>query len=192
MRVPATASPPDCPRDLVIDADGLQHAAEVIRSAVEGGDGYEPASSDAVEDLIATLTAQVGGSDEPHTIADEHEQRVEQLIRDQSGVLQSLRHYSRLAVIGGAGTGKTWLALEQARRLSAEGQRVALVCYSRGLGRFLQRTTADWRHRPAYVGLFHDFALSWGAPGPTGARVRLLRARAPHRTGRPGRSDAGS
>ena len=58
-----------------------------------------------------------------------------------------LRQQRRLKVIGGAGTGKTWLALEQARHLAAGGERVALVCYSRGLARFLQRMTAGWPAR---------------------------------------------
>ena len=44
----------------------------------------------------------------------------------------------------------------------------SLVCYSRGLARFLQRMTAEWppKHRPAYVGLFHALPLQWGADPP--------------------------
>ena len=37
------------------------------------------------------------------------------------------------------------------------------MCYSRGLGRFLQRVSATWPKQPAYVGLFHDLPLLWGA-----------------------------
>ena len=35
-----------------------------------------------------------------------------------------------------------WLAVEQARRLSREGKRVALTCYSRGLAAWLERRVA--------------------------------------------------
>ena len=168
MRIARNVNPPDCPRNQVIDAEDLRDVGELLSRAIERGDGHEPATSDAVDELVALLNAPLEGGKSLQTEAEEHEQRVEQLTRDQTGVLQSLRHYSRLAVIGGAGTGKTWLALEQARRLSASGQRVALVCYSRGLGRFLQRTTSTWPKPPAYVGLFHDLPLHWGAPGPTG------------------------
>ncbi|MBC7307684.1 MAG: ATP-binding domain-containing protein, partial [Dietzia sp.] len=62
----------------------------------------------------------------------------------------------------------TFLALEQARRRARRGERVALLCYSRGLGRYLERVTQTWprKERPAYVGLFHDLPLAWGAePG---------------------------
>jgi hypothetical protein len=55
-------------------------------------------------------------------------------------------------------------ALEQARRLAKDGKRVALVCYSRGLARFLQLQTQSWPKHPAFVGTFHRLALTWGAP----------------------------
>src|SRR5665811_2268229 len=51
---------------------------------------------------------------------------------------------------------------------AAAGERVALLCYSRGLGRYLERITATWpvRQRPAFVGLFHELPVLWGAaPG---------------------------
>jgi superfamily I DNA/RNA helicase len=88
--------------------------------------------------------------------------------RDQRAILKVLRHQRRLKVSGGAGTGKTWLALEQAKRLSKAGEKVALVSYSRGLARFFQRVTAAWpkAERPAYVGLFHSLPLAWGADQP--------------------------
>ena len=87
------------------------------------------------------------------------------MTRDQRSTLDKLRYHSRLRVIGGAGTGKTWLALEQARRLGRAGERVALVCYSRGLARWFERQTQTWprKEQPAYVGLFHRLPVEWGA-----------------------------
>ena len=61
------------------------------------------------------------------------------------------------------------VVVEQARRLFANGQRVALVCYSHGLASHLERITANWppRRQPGYVGEFHDLGKLWGAPeGP--------------------------
>ena len=56
-------------------------------------------------------------------------------------------------------------ALEQARRLSAAGQRVALLCYNRGLATYLQRRVAGLKrqHRPAYVGTYAGLGALWGA-----------------------------
>lgn len=55
------------------------------------------------------------------------------LTKDQMRVLDFLRSRRRVAVSGGAGTGKTVLALEKARRLAAEGFRTLLTCYNRQL-----------------------------------------------------------
>ena len=62
------------------------------------------------------------------------------------------------------GSGKTWLALEKARRMTAAGQRVAVMCYSRGLAEYLKRWVASLpeKQRPAYVGTFHYLGISWG------------------------------
>lgn len=55
------------------------------------------------------------------------------LTKDQIRVLDFLRSRRRVAVSGGAGTGKTVLALEKARRLASEGFRTLLTCYNRQL-----------------------------------------------------------
>ncbi|RCS86353.1 nuclease-related domain-containing DEAD/DEAH box helicase [Brevibacterium aurantiacum] len=100
--------------------------------------------------------------------ATEISDRADELSREQAKLISILRHQNRAEISGGAGTGKTYLALLKSQALTREGKRVALMCYSRGLGRFLQLFTAQWpeEDRPAYVGLFHDLPISWGAaPG---------------------------
>ncbi len=164
MVLAASFDAPDMPRSLVLDKDDLRNAGGAVRAAVERhGDGHQPLTPDGLEQMLSLLVAQLPGQASLLSLAEEHEQRVNQLTRDQAAVLDSFRYHRRLSVIGGAGTGKTWLALEQARRLTNDGKRVALMCYSRGLGRFLQRVSATWPKQPAYVGLFHDLPLLWGA-----------------------------
>jgi hypothetical protein len=96
---------------------------------------------------------------------------VDRLTLEQATLLQVTRLLNRVEVRGGAGSGKTVLALTQARQLSRghgghKAQRVALICYSLGLAAYLNRVVATWdrKHRPAFVGTFHALGRMWGAP----------------------------
>lgn len=72
----------------------------------------------------------------------EQEARRLVLTKDQMRVLDFLRSHRRVAVSGGAGTGKTVLALEKARRLASEGFKTLLTCYNRQLADHLSSTCA--------------------------------------------------
>jgi hypothetical protein len=95
----------------------------------------------------------------------ENEDAADILTEHQAVILDAIRLLNRVEVRGGAGSGKTFLAVEQARRLAARGQRVALVCYSHGLASYLKRISANWprRQQPGYVGEFHTLGIQWGA-----------------------------
>lgn len=67
----------------------------------------------------------------------EQEARRLVLTNDQIRVLDFLRSHRRVAVSGGAGTGKTVLALEKAKRLASEGFKTLLTCYNRQLADYL-------------------------------------------------------
>ena len=58
---------------------------------------------------------------------------------EQFIALDAMASNSRVLFSGPAGTGKTVLALEAARRASITGKRVLLVCFNRLLGRWLSR-----------------------------------------------------
>ena len=69
----------------------------------------------------------------------------EQLIRlteEQYAALDLVRDNDRCLFRGAAGTGKTMLALECARRAAADGRRVGLLCFNRLLGHWLSQQVA--------------------------------------------------
>lgn len=72
----------------------------------------------------------------------EDERQILHLTEDQFNVLDLLSGRRRVGISGGAGTGKTMLAMEKARRLASEGFRVLLTCYNRPLADFLAARSA--------------------------------------------------
>lgn len=65
---------------------------------------------------------------------DEIEKTRINLTEEQANRLRLLGRRKRAAICGGAGTGKTLLAVEKARQLAQEGKRTLLVCYNQLLG----------------------------------------------------------
>src|SRR5207245_2072445 len=70
----------------------------------------------------------------------------EELIRltaEQSDYLARLEENPRVLVRGGAGTGKTMLAVEEAARAAKSGDRVLFLCFNRLLADSLSRAPCE-------------------------------------------------
>src|SRR5262249_24805999 len=61
------------------------------------------------------------------------------LLEQQKPVLQLAALNDRILVSGGAGTGKTLIAMETARRAAESGVRVGLLCYNQLIGKWMRR-----------------------------------------------------
>jgi hypothetical protein len=157
---------PDCPRWMIHDRGDLDHLADRLRAALGGQQtGNRPLGHDDVALVLEILAGRGRAQRDIVAEAEEREDEAQRLTEAQAMILDATTALNRVEVRGGAGSGKTWMALEQARRLSRAGKRVALLCYSRGLAAYLRRhvETLDRRQRPAYVGEFHALGRRWGA-----------------------------
>jgi hypothetical protein len=96
--------------------------------------------------------------------AAERQRHVERLTDQQKALLSVVRNVRRLEVTGAAGTGKTWLAIEQAHRWTEAGERVAFVSYTRGATEAVRRAIDEEprRGRPRFVGTFFQLGYQWG------------------------------
>ncbi len=155
----------DFRREQVVDEKHMAQIDTIIRAAIENGDGHSPLDADQLEPLCALLVPEMR-TDADSASAAEAEEHSDRLGRELADRVAEWQCFPRLKVIGGAGTGKTMLAMAQAKRLAEQGQRVALVCYSRGLAAFLRREASTWKKPPAYVGPFHNLGTVWGAEVP--------------------------
>lgn len=161
---------PDCPRWKVIDRSDLPELVDKLRYVLVRQELDRPLlTKEGIDQLLTALSGRGLPQRDVVARALANEDAADALTEHQAIVLDAIRLLRRVEVRGGAGSGKTFLAMEQARRLAQRGERVALVCYSHGLASYLERVCETWprRQRPAYVGEFHALGVQWGAPeGP--------------------------
>lgn len=137
----------DLPENLIGVADDLKNIDEWVGTALEywsSEDGQvEPiglAGMDIIKHTFAhsfEVSPLVSAQ-----IIDQEEQRL-RLTKDQTRVLDILRTQRRVSISGGAGTGKSVLAVEKAKRLVSEGFKTLLTCYNRPLADHLSEVCSD-------------------------------------------------
>ena len=156
----------DCPRWMVIDRDDFPNAAALIRDiAHRQEEDLALLTAKGIEELRTALGGRGLPQRDVVARALQNEDAADILTERQAVILDAIQLLTRVEIRGGAGSGKTFMAIEQARRLADQGQRVALLCYSHGLASYLKRITSGWsrRQQPGYVGEFHNLGIAWGA-----------------------------
>ena len=80
---------------------------------------------------------------------------------EQYDALDYLQDNERIIFRGPAGTGKTFLALETARRALEEGKAVLFLCFNRLLGEWLKAQTSElnYKNHSFFCGTFHSLLL---------------------------------
>jgi hypothetical protein len=160
---------PGLPRNRVIDKDQIKDAASIVREVLSRPIGNEPdrAPGPDLTDLAVEILA--GRGDPQRDLAnlrDVRDDHVTHLTHEQYRVLSYAQGMPRFQVVGGPGTGKTFLAMEQARRWAEQGLRVGFVAYSRGLTTWVRRTVDRWPEKVrgrVDVRTFHSLGREWGA-----------------------------
>jgi hypothetical protein len=148
----------DAPPEIVIDRHGVQDIAAAVHRVVAFAAGARDLrvapDQEVVRDLLApTFKIRVPMAE---AFLAEERQLVE-LTREQSIALRRLARNHRMAVYGCAGSGKTMLAVEHARRLADAGQDVLFVCFNRQLAAHLELTA---KHDRIRYSTFHRLCVA--------------------------------
>lgn len=145
----------DVPDQLIIDERLLLDPANAIQQAIDfvvQQHGRPGVSKDQAEALIKRFTREIHFIQKVGHRLTRDKKALIRATEEQMDVLIDLEVNERCIVRGGAGTGKTLMALEFAKRRQAEGDRVLLLFYNRaicntvryGLGRDSEITCATY------------------------------------------------
>lgn len=100
-------------------------------------------SADTCSRLANQLRPQFELSLTPKQISRERAAERLAFVEEQYDALDLMEQEPRALFTGPAGTGKSFLAIEAARRAAARGGRVLFVCYNRLLGAAMERSVGD-------------------------------------------------
>ena len=163
---------PELRRDVLIGSNDLDDAAGRIFDRLgEPSLQVGVPQGDWVQSALDHLLGVLDEAGEVQARTAQRLRHIEQLTAQQSALLSVIRNVPRFEVTGAAGTGKTWMAMEQAHRWAKRGERVCFVTYTRGVVESIRRALLDLpeSEHPAYIGTFFQLAFEWGihANGPT-------------------------
>lgn len=149
---------PDIPRFIVTDEIDLIHIADRIKSDLQSHN-YRPTAQD-VDIMIQHLGRAIHSQKSIIELGLEREEAVLHLTEAQFSILDMCRTTPKFAILGAAGCGKTYIAIEQARRCAAAGDRVLFLCYNRGLSDYInnQFKSMPENERPTIVSTLHSLA----------------------------------
>ena len=116
------------------------------------------------KDDIKHLTNYLRGNFEvfvsKHDYIEDCEEYISSYTEKQYEILDQISDNSRLLINGAAGTGKTLLAIESAKRLTHQGYRIAFFCYNRLLSEWIKHMLSFYGDTQILVMNFHRYLFS--------------------------------
>lgn len=137
---------PDAPREIVLDGDDVRDLETSLARVFRywrGTAKTPPPGKDGVDHLERVLANSFEIRAPLSVELAEEERDLLTLTEEQYRVLDFLSRQTRAAIAGCAGSGKTFLAAEKARRLALEGFRVLVLSFNTLLAQHLRRGLQD-------------------------------------------------
>jgi hypothetical protein len=169
ISTPALVLAPDAPPELVLDRNDMKAIGAAVERALDyhrpkGGGQLGPGAGGMRklrEILAPDVRIEVPMAER---FLDEEEALIT-LTHDQALLLKRHGREKRMVVTGPAGSGKTMLAVERAKRVAAKGKDVLFVCFNRRLRDHLRKAE---KGSGVYFNTFHGlcYALAKRAEVP--------------------------
>jgi len=153
--------PPDLPARTIITMDDLAGIELAIERAFGAFGAPKGPLTGAEFDEVRRALAPEFALYEPLKLdVDAAGKILAQLTRQQTQVLRGFSSNQRAIIHGVAGSGKTMLALERARRFAREGHATLFTCYNVELAKWVAEQTANDRYETGSLTVRHFHGLA--------------------------------
>ena len=146
---------PEGPREIIIDREQLSDIESCVKKIIKRFDLKADFTPEQIKTIRQKLTSYKISKRNTKQVVDDTNQEILDLSESQYTILTALSNQPRAIIEGPAGSGKTILAIECARRKLQEGKKVLLLCFNELLGKHLKETFSDDDNIRA--GSFHEF-----------------------------------
>lgn len=151
--VPADGLGTDTPHEIVFAKPQLEFPTRAVDQLLRE---QKPVPPQRIAKLLAALRPDIALEGNEGQVLQWAGKRLDDETRVHLANIQGLDKNRRVLVTGGAGTGKTMLVLDWAKRAIERGERTLVVCFNKPIADQLQRTLAG---TDAMVGTYHDIAV---------------------------------
>ena len=163
---------PDLPERKIIDAIDLDHPLTKIYQGLDSQNMYAKPSGDAwIMAASKLFQAKSSLSADSHSVLQNNHQYIKDLTHQRIELIEQLEDNQRYYVTGPAGSGKTWMAFEQAKIWKEQGLKVAILAFNRGVVSYMQMKNRELasNYQADFINTFHEFArilgTTAGSPG---------------------------
>lgn len=153
---------PEAPQEVIIDFDDLRNLGKKVNEIFHYWKGKSNRfifiSPETRERFIRMVNRQIVLAYSKKAYLERTEEKLSEVNRMQDNYLDLVSNYNQAAIVGGAGTGKTWLCLKKAAALANEDKQVLVLCYNSALADFLGDSLYDYDK--VQVKTFHQLITS--------------------------------
>lgn len=165
--IPSAYSRPTIPRGSIHDEVDLASLGDRIMRDLSN-QGFRPTTLE-IRALLGALSMPLATQKSLTDMGIEREAQVVELTEQQFAILDLCIAMPKFSILGSAGCGKTYIAIEQARRRAAAGDRVLFLCYNYGLSEYIRRRFVGFEYlEQLIIGTLHSLGNKLGMQGERG------------------------
>lgn len=139
-------SPMEMTIDLSAMSDLQKRVTEIFRYFRNQRRGVSSfMSPDSQKKFISVINKRIALSISAGALIQDKERELLEINRTQDTVIDLLAHYPKVFIVGGAGTGKTWIGIKKIIRCVQSGGRALYLCYNKALAENVKDIVADSR-----------------------------------------------
>lgn len=162
--IPSAYSRPTIPRSSIHDEVDLAAIGDRIASDLVS-QSFRPSALEVFA-ILQTLSISINTQKSIADLGNEREVEITRLTEEQFSILDLCKAMPKFSILGSAGCGKTYVAIEQSRRRAEAGDRVLFLCYNYGLSEYIRRKFEMYpeNQRPIHIGTLHSLGNKWSMP----------------------------